>query len=801
MKTEDTKPKKSLSIQAKLWIAVISTAVGMAMTGSLGVIGMQRASKTVSYLGDSKLQALLLTGQMQVALFKLRDVNKEIAKYENDWNSADLFAQFRGDRNDALAEYNDGGEKYAKIPKEAEETDILARLADSVDIWQKGNVQLDALLSNLSKPHTKEEHQELMARYADLMRIQDRWESQVIDAVAGMVNFNRDASVAATKEAVDSISDSQASIFKIGGVLILISIIGGVFIARSITRPLRRMIATITEIEETDDFSRRVPIQAHDEIGTTIIAFNSMIAKIEERSAQLRQKTNDIQTMMQNMPQGILTITHGSIIHPEYSAYMETIFETKNIAGRDMMDLVFSNTDLGADALSQVEAVGGACIGEDLMNFEFNQHLMAGVVEKRMPDGRVKILDLNWSPITDGNDTIVRLMLCVRDVTELRKLAAEAGEQKKELEMIGEILAVQQEKFHEFIISSLKFIDENEMILRENPDFNADAVTQLFRNMHTIKGNARTYGLNHLTNVVHESEQTYEELRKPHPDLAWDEVALLDELASVRTAVERYARINEVNLGRRGPGRRGNTERYLMVDKDQLQESLHRLETVNTANIHELVAARDSVRKALRLIGTEKLNETLVGVIDSMPSLAAELGKAAPNIVVEDNGYVVRNQASGLLKNVFMHLMRNSMDHGLEAPDARAALHKPAAGTIRLRMNAGDGMMQIALSDDGRGLALARILRMAEEKGLLAAGAQVSDEEIAHQIFRAGFSTADKVTEVSGRGVGMDAVLDFVKRENGKIEIRFTDSAKGADFRQFETIVYLPDSFTEHVES
>ena len=89
---------------------------------------------------------------------------------------------------------------------------------------------------------------------------------------------------------------------------------------------------------------------------------------------------------------------------------------------------------------------------------------------------------------------------------------------------------------------------------------------------------------------------------------------------------------------------------------------------------------------------------------------------------------------------------------------------------------------------------------MAIIKGLIAADSTVPDEDIARQIFLPGFSTAEKVTEVSGRGVGMDAVQDFLKRESGKIEIRFVDDRVGADFRQFETIVSLPDSFTAHAD-
>ncbi len=633
-------------------------------------------------------------------------------------------------------------------------------------------------------------------RFANVAMYQDELEA-IVDTLRVEKNRAKDS-------AIEALNDSLASTTVALGLVTLFSILVlgtlGMLLYRQIVGPIAGMQAMMSEIAASQDFTRRVPVEREDEIGRSIIAFNAMIAKIEEGSSLLRQKTHDIQTMLANIPQGILTVVDGNRIHPEYSAYLETIFETQDIVGRDLMELVFSGTNLGADILSQVEAVSGACLGEDVMNFEFNGHLMVGEIEKTMADGRVKILDLSWSPITDEADTTVRLMLCVRDVTELRQLAAEANEQKRELETIGEILAVSQEKFHEFIVSAIEFIDENELIIHQHPDSDAEAIAQLFRNMHTVKGNARTYGLKHLTNIVHEAEQSYNELRDPRPVLAWDQATLLAELAGVKAALDRYARINEVSLGRKGPGRRGSVERFLMVDKAHIQESLQRLETVNTANLHELLAVRNAVRSTLRLLGTEAIGETLASVLESLPSLAKELGKDIPVVSIEDNGYVVHSQASGLLKNVFMHLIRNAMDHGIETPDVRRALGKPAAGTIRLEMGVEAGMLQFALSDEGRGLSLGRSRNLAIDRGLLAADSRPSDEEIAQLIFRAGFSTADKVTEVSGRGVGMDAVLNFVKREQGKIEIHFTDDDVGADIRHFKMRVFLPASFAVKVD-
>jgi two-component system chemotaxis sensor kinase CheA len=610
------------------------------------------------------------------------------------------------------------------------------------------------------------------------------------------VEKNREKDDAITSLNATLATTATAIAFVTGIAIILLTSIGAL-LYRQITRPLSRMQAMMSEIASSQDFTRRVPVGRLDEIGHSIVAFNGMIEKIQESSAQLKQKTADIQAMLQNMQQGILTVVDGALIHAEYSAYLEDIFETKDIAGRALMDLVFADTELGADALSQIDAATHACLGEDCINFAFNQHLLVGEIEKRMPDGRVKILDLSWSAITDEDDTVVRLMLCVRDVTELRKLAAEASEQRRRLDMIGEILAVSEEKFQHFIESSAGFVSENERIIRKHSEADHAAIAELFRNMHTIKGNARTYNLQHLTDVVHETERSYHELREPDADRSWDQEHLMRELTRVREAIESYAKINEQSLGRKSKGpanRAGNAGRYVMVDKDEIQRTLGLLEQTNAGELHELQAMRDAVRRTLRALGSQSVGDALSGVLDSLPSLAQELGKPAPDVRIDDNGYRLRGDAGGTLSNVFMHLLRNSLDHGIETAEARSAQGKPQAGTIDIEVGVDSGAMQFTLSDDGRGLALERIRGIAMERGWIGRDDTLSDEAIADFIFRPGFSTAETVTELSGRGVGMDAVRDFLKRANGNIELRFTDDHKGAAFRQFQTIVCLPDS-------
>ncbi|QRR06654.1 HAMP domain-containing protein [Burkholderia sp. MS455] len=628
--------------------------------------------------------------------------------------------------------------------------------------------------------------------FANVAQYRDELES-IVDTLRVEKNRQKDDAISALNGMLATTATAIAGVA--GTVIVLLTALGFV-LYRQITRPLIGMQTMMSEIATSQDFTRRVPVGRMDEIGHSIVAFNGMIEKIQENAAQLKQKTADIQAMLQNMQQGILTVVEGGVVHAEYSAYLETIFETNDIAGRDLMALVFDDSAIGADARSQVDAAVHACLGEDSMNFEFNAHLLVNEVAKRMPDGREKWLDLSWSAITDETDTVVRLMLCVRDVTEIRELTAQAGEQHRRLEMIGEILSISQDKFHDFVHSAKGFLSENERMIRQHERADHSIVAALFRNMHTIKGNARTYSLQHLTNIVHEAEQAYESLRRADGGPEWNRDALMDDLARVREAVERYATINAVTLGRSGEPAHGGAD-YLMVERAHISESLRVLDGADPANANDWQAARDAVRRMLSQLGTQGIGDALGGVIESLPSLAAELGKPAPVVHIDSHGHRVRSEIGATLKNVFMHLLRNSIDHGIESSEERRAAGKAASGTIDIAVGVGGGELWFVLSDDGRGLALDRIRGIARERGWIDGGneAGLTDEAVAELIFRPGFSTAHAVTEVSGRGVGMDAVRSFLKRDGGDIALRFTDDRVGAPYRAFETIVSLPARF------
>ncbi|WP_051534843.1 chemotaxis protein CheA [Deefgea rivuli] len=123
------------------------------------------------------------------------------------------------------------------------------------------------------------------------------------------------------------------------------------------------------------------------------------------------------------------------------------------------------------------------------------------------------------------------------------------------------------------------------------------------------------------------------------------------------------------------------------------------------------------------------------------------------------------------LSDPLMHIVRNAMDHGLESTADRIAAGKPACGVMRLNAFHDSGSIVIEVSDDGRGLNKERILAKALERGLIQADHNLSDSDIYRLIFEAGFSTAEKVTNLSGRGVGMDVVRKNIEALRGEVEV------------------------------
>jgi two-component system, chemotaxis family, sensor kinase CheA len=200
------------------------------------------------------------------------------------------------------------------------------------------------------------------------------------------------------------------------------------------------------------------------------------------------------------------------------------------------------------------------------------------------------------------------------------------------------------------------------------------------------------------------------------------------------------------------------------VASEQLARSLGQLRGISTelqrtALSLRMVPVRGTFQKMARLVR----------------DLSGQVGKEI-RLVLEGEETEVDRTLVEELGDPLVHMIRNAADHGIESPTDRVASGKEPSGTITLRAFHKGGMVFLQIQDDGRGLSVSRIRGKAIERGLISAQESLTDREVLDLIFAPGFSLASKVTDLSGRGVGMDVVRRNIERLRGTIEI---DSAEG----------------------
>ena len=163
--------------------------------------------------------------------------------------------------------------------------------------------------------------------------------------------------------------------------------------------------------------------------------------------------------------------------------------------------------------------------------------------------------------------------------------------------------------------------------------------------------------------------------------------------------------------------------------------------------------------------------------------VSKKVGKQV-NLITEGEDTEIDRNLVDVINDPLVHMVRNSVDHGIESPDDREKEGKSRIGTVKLAAYHSAGNVVVEIRDDGKGLNRELILKKAMERNLIESGKNLSDREIYNLIFEPGFSTAETVTDVSGRGVGMDVVKKNIEKLRGQVEIN-SEPGKGSVFRIF----------------
>jgi len=368
--------------------------------------------------------------------------------------------------------------------------------------------------------------------------------------------------------------------------------------------------------------------------------------------------------------------------------------------------------------------------------------------------------------------------------------------------------------------------------LEMRPD-DGELVGDIFRSVHTIKGTTGFLGFNRLEKLAHTGEHLLGSLRDGKlavtSELISGLLSLLDGLRGIITlieetggegtraddedseliaeltalngtsapaeAVHHEAETVEMHPGaatHEGPtvsaSAMGNGDKTLRIDVDVLNRMMNLVgelvltrnqmlqSNMDAANFPELARRLDSVTADLRETVMQARMQPVGNLFGKFPRLVRDLARTCGRDVrIEFSGQETGLDKSLLeaIKDPLTHAVRNAVDHGIEAPHIRVLAGKSAEGCVKLRAFHQSGSVVIEVADDGAGIGIERVLAKAVEHNLVTPeqAAAMSEREALQLIFLPGFSTAAAVTNVSGRGVGMDVVRANVEKVGGSVEV------------------------------
>ncbi|MDB5697483.1 MAG: chemotaxis protein CheA [Alphaproteobacteria bacterium] len=338
---------------------------------------------------------------------------------------------------------------------------------------------------------------------------------------------------------------------------------------------------------------------------------------------------------------------------------------------------------------------------------------------------------------------------------------------------------------------------------------------EIFRFVHTVKGNCGFFNLPRLEVLSHAAEGALAEVRSgeraPDDDLVSAVLAILDRIAELVQALETGQAISSADdeqliaaLSERRAGEREAQERAVEADSERskairsIRLSVDLLDRMMNG-ISDMVLARNELARRLREApgdlavenAFERVSACIAEMRDSITrtrmqrmdslfvllprmvrDISSQLGKKVA-LRVEGGDVELDREMIDMIRDPLTHIVRNAIDHGIESAERRIKAGKPTIGTLRISAQQSGNQILIEIADDGAGIDGDKLLRKAIAGGLLSSeqGERLSPAQRTALIFEAGLSTADEVTAISGRGVGMDVVRANIEHIGGLVDV------------------------------
>ncbi len=515
--------------------------------------------------------------------------------------------------------------------------------------------------------------------------------------------------------------------------------------ASRVTQPIRELTRAADELAKGNR-DAKVAIASGDEIEVLGRAFNRMVdelrdnyARLEEMNHSLEQKVTDrtrelgvrnrdMRLVLDNVDQGFLTLSPDGRLAEERSAIVDRWFGPYDASA------TFS------DYIARIDPVFGDFFAlgyEALLDNFLPRALCLEQLPTRMQhqgrEFRCNYLLLGQDAPVGGptKGAFMGLLIVINDVTA-ELLAAQRDAERREILAIFEGLNRDRPGF-------LGFIDESDAQVKRLREADLDTQKRL---LHTLKGNCNLMELKTMAELCHKVEEEIADSGELLSEVSLAKVA--QRWREVTTALERF-------LGERG--------------RDLVEVPASELGRL----ADDVRAARPSSQLLDRIASwsLEPADLPLSRLAHHAQSLASRLGKGDLAVVIDGGDVRLMPGPWRGLWSDLVHVIRNAVDHGIEAPSARQKAGKPARPQLRLAVTVVDRTLAVEIEDDGAGIDWSALRNAATRRGL----PHGTEQELVRALFADGVTTRSEVTTVSGRGVGMAAVRQQVEQLGGEVTV------------------------------
>ncbi len=448
---------------------------------------------------------------------------------------------------------------------------------------------------------------------------------------------------------------------------------------------------------------------------------------------EIKKAYNLNRKYLTTIKEGLLLIDENYNIMNQYSEYLTDMFERDDIQDESFIDLIYADTDKSGDERRELERFLNFLFHNKTADLEMIMDLNPFKSKRiliRKNDAVVReiIVNADFIRIND-KDAVEFVMVIFEDITDILNFEKQLLEQKtkyqQEVESISAIIRSGPSLFINFLDESGVILNEISSNIRNLHD--TKKLNHVFRQAHSLKGSSKHLELNHISSISHKIEDILIDVRDNPEDVPENYIENIEEL--IAELLNEFENLN------------------IMIDK---LKGFSMIRNVTTT--------------------LEKKN-FLDEFLNSLPSMAESIAKdLGKNITLEIQNDLDEIPFLSKIKNPLIHMLRNCIDHGIEDQFERLTKGKEITGRISLKLYKTEFYYNIEIKDDGSGVNFENVRRKAIEKNLIAEDDnEVSRSDLLKLIFTPGFSSKGKVTELSGRGYGLDIVKDAAEQLKGKV--------------------------------